>query len=389
MTSLRNPDPTAVPPPSRDELAAWLRLALTHGVGPATALTLLSAFGSARAVIEASHGAVSRVAGAALATRLVRPDPELDQSVAESLHWAENPDNNLLTLADPAYPRCLLDIPDPPPLLFVQGDISVLAQPAFALVGSRQASLSGIENAGGFAAHLAGAGLCIVSGLAKGIDAAAHQGAIDAEGKTIAVLGTGIDRVYPVSNLALAGRIAANGAIISEFPLGSGPLKSHFPRRNRLIAGLAAGVLVVEAARRSGSLITARLAGEFGRDVFAIPGSIHSPLARGCHQLIRDGARLVETADDIISELRPDFLTAARATRPATMNHAAAADLPNPTESSSSALLEVIGWEPVSHDLLVQALGCPAGELDELLLDLELNGWLERLPDGRLQRLKN
>lgn len=391
MIALRNPNFSALPPPGRDELAAWLRLALTNGVGPASALTLLRAFGSPKEVLAASHTGVAQVVGAALATRLVRPDPEIDEAVAASLAWADAPDCHLITLADADYPRALLDIPDPPALLFVRGQKDTLNMPAMAIVGSRQASLAGQQNATAFSQHLAGRGLCIVSGLAKGIDAAAHQGALTVQGKTIGVLGTGIDRIYPAGNRALAKQLVTTGALISEFPLGTGPFKANFPRRNRLIAGLSAGVLVVEAARRSGSLITARLAGEFGREVFAIPGSIHSMLSRGCHQLIRDGARLVESADDILSELRTDLFKAAPGTTgtmssKATVNTSSSGTLESPPEVAKN-LLEIIGWEPVSYDLLTKSLSLHAGDLDEYLLKLELDGWLERLPDGRLRRL--
>ena len=285
----------------------------------------------------------------------------------------------------------MLDIADPPPLLYVSGHFNALQRPALAIVGSRHASVSGNQTARAFAAHLAGQGLTIVSGLARGIDTAAHQGALSVNGLTLAVLGTGLDRVYPAANRTLADGVQAHGALITELPLGTGPQRANFPRRNRLIAGLTGGVLVVEAARRSGSLITARLAAESGREVFAIPGSIHSPLARGCHQLIRDGARLVESADDILSELRPDFLRDAARFRPIPIigrlaesgNHTQVKAIPD----AAAQLLEQLGWDPVSYDSLTHTMPADAGTIDEMLLILELAGYLERLPDGRLRRL--
>ncbi|MFK7962968.1 MAG: DNA-processing protein DprA [Burkholderiaceae bacterium] len=391
MTSLRNPDLATLPPPGRDELAAWLRLSLTDGVGAATAVMLLSVFGSPERVLGASHRAVSEVVGAAIATRLVRLDPEVDARVESSLAWADHPDQHILTLGEPHYPRSLLDIPDPPVLLFVRGDVNCLNQPMLAIVGSRHASRGGLENAQAFAHELAARGICIASGLALGIDGAAHQGAIAANGLTVGVLGTGLANIYPARHRALADKVCLNGALVSEFDLASGPRRGHFPRRNRIIAGLSAGVLVIEAASQSGSLITARLAGEYGRDVFAVPGSIHSPHSKGCHRLIRDGARLVESTEDVLSECRPDFLSAANACRELISPSASAIRVVKQSESNldkdSRAVLKSMGWDSVSYDSLSSKVNLDNSQLDHTLLQLELDGWLERSPDGRLTRL--
>jgi len=368
-----------------------LRLVLTNGVGAATALTLLRAFGTPDRVLGASHKSVSEVVGAAIATRLVKPDPEVDASVSASLTWAEHPDQHVVTLAEPTYPRALLDIADPPALLFVRGDVTCLNEPMLAIVGSRHASQGGLENARAFSEELANRGICIVSGLALGIDAAAHRGAVEANGRTVGVLGTGLANVYPARNRQLAEQVCLNGAIVSEFELHTGPKRGHFPKRNRLIAGMSAGVLVVEAASQSGSLITARLAGEFGRDVFAIPGSIHSPHSKGCHQLIRDGARLVESAEDILSECRPEFLSAARASREGLSAPSQGVRVVKRPETllnrADQAILEAIGWDAVSYDSLSSRLSKDKLSLDQTLLQLELDGMLERLPDGRLIRI--
>jgi DNA processing protein len=288
--------------PSSDPLAPWLRLILTPGVGPGQQRQLLAAFGPPEGIYAAGHSAIAAVIGGPAARTLL--DHDATPAVEVALEWLSQPGNRLLTLGDEAYPAALLEIPDPPVALYVKGDAALLSRPSLAVVGARNATPQGEANAESFSRALSEAGLCIVSGLALGIDAAAHRGGLAGPGSTVAVIGTGADRIYPARNAALARQIAEAGAIVSEFPLGIGPLAHNFPRRNRLIAGLAQGVLVVEAALKSGSLITARLATDCGREVFAIPGSIHSPVARGCHQLIRDGAKLVETAVDILDELR-------------------------------------------------------------------------------------
>ncbi|MCL4748203.1 MAG: DNA-processing protein DprA, partial [Burkholderiaceae bacterium] len=286
-----------LPEGGRAECAAWLRVVLTPGAGPASARDLLAAFGLPEDVLAASTQARAKVVGEPLARAIGASDPQRELAIEASLEWARADEHHLLTLADPCYPPLLLQIGDPPPLLYLVGSPEAMSLPALAIVGSRSATAAGTETAEAFSAALAAEGLAIVSGLAIGIDAAAHRGALQAGGATIALLGTGADRVYPAHNRDLARAIVARGgALVSELALGTGVRRDHFPRRNRLIAGLARGVLVVEAALRSGSLGTARQAGEFGRDVFAIPGSIHSPLSKGCPQRIRLGARRVESA---------------------------------------------------------------------------------------------
>ena len=293
--------------------------------------------------------------------------------------WLQQENHHLLRLGDDRYPELLAGIAGPPERLFIIGDPEVLHLPALAIVGSRNPTQGGAQNAFEFARHLAGAGFCIVSGLAQGIDAAAHRGALAAGAPTIAFLGHGIDRVYPAANHDLAHDIARHGALVSEFPLGTAPNRTLFPQRNRLISGISLGTVVVEAARRSGSLITARLAAEQGREVFAIPGSIHNPLSRGCHQLIRQGAKLVEAADDIVAELAP------------LAGHLLeAADEPGaPRETSNDAdqeyvkLLEALGHDPVSTDELVERSGLTINQVSSMLLILELEGKIEKLSGGR------
>jgi DNA processing protein len=290
-----------------DELAAWLRLSLEPGLGLVGAIALLRAAGMPDAIYAMRASTLARHVAPELARQLAAaPPPDMAALIDRTLDWAAKDGRHIVTLADPAYPPALLGTADPPLLLYVRGDPAFLTGAALAVVGARSATAAGMETARAFARHLAGQGWRVVSGLALGIDAAAHEGALDAGPQgagTVAVMGTGIDVVYPPRHGALAERIAAHGALVTELPLGTPARPGHFPKRNRLVAGLARGVLVVEAARQSGSLITARLAAENGREVFAIPGSIHSPLSRGCHALIRQGAKLVETARDITDEL--------------------------------------------------------------------------------------
>lgn len=370
---------------SPGERAAWLRLALTPGLGPAATRELLARFGLPQDVFAAGTAAV-RAAVAEPLARLVlaQPDAELRGTLTRAEDWlCAAPERSLLTLADADYPRALLATADPPPVLFAWGRRGLLGQPSLAIVGSRSCTQSGARTAEAFARSLAQAGLSIVSGLARGIDAAAHRGALQAAAEgvaasTIAVVGNGIDVVYPPGNRALTEAIRSAGLVLSEFAPGTPPLARNFPRRNRILAGLARGVLVVEAALRSGSLISARLAAELGREVFAIPGSIHSPTARGCHRLIKDGAKLVESAADILEELRLPVPTPA-----------AAADAPATSLSAEQqALLEAVGHDPVDFDTL--ALRCPgaAGRLSAALLELELAQYVERLPGNRYQRLR-
>lgn len=361
--------------PAAHPLSGWLRLTLTPGLGPASQRQLLAAFGLPEAIYSATHPALAAVVGDAAARLLLEHDAT--EAVDAGLAWQDGPGNAILTLGDALYPAALLEIPDPPVLLYVKGDIGLLSRPSLAVVGARNATPQGEANAEAFSAALSSAGLSIVSGLALGIDAAAHRGGLAGAGRTVAVIGTGADRIYPARNAALARRIAEAGAIVSEFPLGSGPLAHHFPRRNRLIAGLSRGVLVVEAAVKSGSLITARLAGDCGREVFAIPGSIHSPLSRGCHRLIRDGAKLVESASDILEELR----------LPA--SEVAPQQALGPVEGGGDegGVLTALGHDPVDMETLVHRTSLTPEALYAILLTLELDGRVSRLPGGRLQRL--
>ena len=351
-------------------LAAWLRLTLTPGIGGETQRKLLAAFGLPEAVFAAGRLAARAVAGER-ADALFDFDP--GEAVDRSIAWAQQPGQHIVTLGDAAYPASLLEIADPPTLLYVRGNPALLARRGLAIVGSRNATPQGVQTAEAFARTLAGKGLAIVSGLALGIDAAAHRGALAAGGDTVAVIGTGADRLYPARNRELALAIAEHGAIVSEFPLGTPAVAANFPRRNRIISGLARGVLVVEAAPESGSLITARLAGEQGREVFAIPGSIHSPVARGCHKLIRQGAKLVETAADILEEFGSD--------------PAAEARIDAPADDGTDPVLAALGHDPCPLDDLVERTGLPADRLLGELLTLELAGRIATLPGNRYQRL--
>jgi DNA processing protein len=297
----------------------------------------------------------------------------------QELAWLAEPGSHLLTLGDPRYPALLREIPDPPALLFVRGSVAVLSMPQLAIVGSRNPSRGGSDNARAFAGHLAGAGLAVTSGLALGIDACAHEAVLSAGGVTIAVAATGLDRVYPAAHRELAHAIAEHGALVSEFPLGAPPRREHFPRRNRLISGLSLGVLVVEAALKSGSLITARYAAEQGREVFAIPGSIHSPLSRGCHALIKQGAKLVETATDILEELGALVQFSSEPAR-------AALTAAAPEDAEQVQLLAHMGYDPVDIDTLVAVSGLTAGAVSSMLLHMELRGLVEVRPGGKYQR---
>lgn len=359
-------------PSASSEPAAWLALCLARGVSPSTVRNLLARFGSPAAVFAQSQ--------ASLGTVVARKD--VDALLAEqdsgrvraALTWLEAPDNHLVTLADEDYPRALLEIGDPPPLLYLKGRRDLLGAPALAIVGSRNATPQGLKNAEQFAEVLSSAGLTIVSGLALGIDAAAHTGGLRGAGSSIAVVGTGLDIVYPARNRELAHALAAQGAIISEFALGTPGAAANFPRRNRIISGLSKGCLVVEAAIASGSLITARLAGEQGRDVFAIPGSIHSPLSKGCHLLIKQGAKLVDAAEDILEELGTTTRPVGQAPQ-----HAAPA--------GGDGLLEQLGHDPVTLDELMVRTGFAADQLSAKLMELEILGQVASLPGGKFQRL--
>jgi DNA processing protein len=362
----------------RDELAAWLRLLETPRVGRDSARRLLAAFGSPQAVFDASGAALREVVGAAASTALATEHESLQVLLASTLEWLaadKAQARTVIPLGDPLYPELLLETADPPLMLYAQGRTDLLHSRAIAVVGSRNPTPQGLDNARAFSAHLSRAGLTIVSGLAQGVDAAAHEGGLDGQASTVAVVGTGLDRVYPRSNLILAHRIAEAGLIVSEYALGTPPLAANFPTRNRIIAGLSDGTLVVEAALQSGSLITARMAIESGREVFAIPGSIHSPQARGCHALIKQGAKLVDGAQDILEELKiPRHPTPADEAAPA----------PGGPEDS---LISAMGYDPVTLDALVARTGWPPSELNGRLLELELDGRVARLPGQLFQRV--
>ncbi|MEO8278776.1 MAG: DNA-processing protein DprA [Ideonella sp.] len=367
---------------SDDELAAWMRLLETPGVGRSTARRLLAAFGSAAAIFEAPAAAVRQVVNATLCDSLfAKPSAAQAALLARTREWLAGDSTvsprRLLTLGDPDYAQSLLQSADPPLLLYAQGRIELLNTPALAIVGSRRPTPMGRENARSFAADLGRNGLTIVSGLAHGIDGAAHEAALDAGAGSIAVVGTGLDRVYPAAHKALARRLSTDGLLISEFPLGTEPLAGNFPSRNRIIAAMTRGTLVVEAALRSGSLITARLAVEAGRDVFAVPGSIRSLQSQGCHALIKQGAKLVETAQDILEELSMG-------------NPASASGAVDPASNETprgNALLDALGHDPVTLDALLARTGMSVEVLAAALLEFELAGQVARLPGQLYQRI--
>lgn len=374
---------------------AWFRLLETPGVGRETARRLLAACGSAQAVFTTPLATLRGLVGPQLAALLTsEPAPEQAARAVAARAWLNAaPDHHVLTLGDTGYPAQLLQTADPPLLLYVQGSPAALKARSVAVVGSRSATAQGIDNARAFGRKLAEQGLVVVSGLAAGIDAAAHEGALAACGTasdepallTIAVVGTGLDRVYPPRNQALAQRIARHGALVSEYAPGTPPLPEHFPQRNRIIAGLSLGTLVVEAALRSGSLITARLASEAGREVFAIPGSIHAAQSRGCHALIKLGAKLVESAQDILEEFAPTHAVQ----KPLFHRTAAEGDVEAARPHPEQALLDALGDDPVTTDALVSRTGWPVSALATKLLELELQGLVARLPGGLYQRRHN
>jgi DNA processing protein len=378
---------------SLEEARAWLTLTLNPQLTAANLRLLLARYGLPEEVLAQPRSRVAAELGEAIAAALATPPAEalLDAALA----WLAQPNHHLLTLTSPGYPKTLLDLADPPLVLFVVGNPALLNGDALAIVGARRATAAGKATARAFAEALAQAGVTVVSGLAQGIDAAAHEGAI---ARTVAVIGTGADRVYPAAHRQLAQRIAQHGAIVSEFPLGTPALPHHFPRRNRLIAALARGTLVVEAAVNSGSLITARLAAELGRDVFAIPGSIHNPLAKGCHRLIRDGAKLVECVEDILEEWRwqtPPLPFTAHPSDTAAGNGEAVgvgASARQRTQQPESThrddpLWQALGFDPVPFDALVARTGLSSSEVSARLLEWELEGRVAKLPGDCYQRL--
>jgi DNA processing protein len=367
-----------------DELRAWLTLAHVSGVPGGVLAELLPHCDSAARIVAASP-AVLRNANM---DRLIDGLKSVDSAaVDQDLRWLEHAGHHFIHWGAAEYPRLLTQLSDAPVGLYVRGNPRVLSQPQLAMVGSRNPTPPGRDTAYEFAAHLARCGLTITSGLAVGIDTASHQGALAGDGITLAVCGTGLDSVYPSSNADLAASIVAQGALLSEFPIGTPPLKHNFPRRNRLIAGLALGTLVVEAAVRSGSLITARLAGEQGREVFAIPGSIHNPMARGCHQLIRQGAKLVETAQDILVELGP-LAGALRMPVDASKPADVSGNSTSPLDKDYEILLDAFGFAPSGMDLLVQRTRLKADVVASMLLILELDGRIESYPGGLYVRTR-
>lgn len=357
--------------PLAPDTEAWLRLSLIQGLGGESFRKLLSAFGGPEQILGASRSALTRVVTGRIADAIL--DGELHGDPAGVESWLADTNNHVVTLADAAYPQALLQTPDPPPLIYVKGRLDLLNFPAIAIVGSRNATAQGKLTAESFATALSDAGLAVVSGLALGIDAAAHRGGLAGLSSTIAVVGTGLDKVYPARNRDLAHAIVEKGAIVSEFPLGTPPLAANFPRRNRIISGMTRGCLVVEAAMSSGSLITARIANELGKDVFAIPGSIHSTLSKGCHALIKQGAKLVDDAADILGELR----------LPVPAGGSSRTDL----DASGHPLLAHMAYDPCDIDTLAGRAGLPVHEISAALVQLELEGVVACLPGGLWQRI--
>jgi DNA processing protein len=410
-------------PATSIELAAWLRLSFAPGLKPAALRLLLSAFGLPEAIFSQTQQTLAAIAGEAAARAvLAPPSPEFDAQLDAMIAWTELPGNQVVTLDDPAYPPALLTMPDPPPLLYVKGRLDLLHNRAVALVGSRSATPQGVEDAARFARELSAAGVTVVSGLALGIDGAAHRGGLEGAGGTVAVIGTGADLVYPAAHHALARQIAVQGAILSEWPLGTPARAANFPQRNRLIAGLVSGVVIVEAAMRSGSLITARLANEMGRDIFALPGSIHAPLSRGCHRIIKQGAKLVETPDEVLEELGFARRQATNTTRipqktlpwdPAdsqrSVTTSASADIQaelaatpvsvaaqdeelkpqaatRALDPEACRLLAALGHSPTTLEILATRTEMEDATLQTTLLQLELAGQVAVLPGGRFVR---
>ena len=393
----------------RDELAGWLRLTLAEGVGNDSARKLLAAFGPPQDIFRQPYNALAQVVSQTQARNLKAEPPGLAALLEVTWQWLHPAElgaasRSIVALGDADFPPSLLNIEDPPLMLYLMGAGSLAGAgshyshaQSIAIVGSRNPTAQGAETAQAFAQTLRQAGLTIISGLALGIDSAAHTGALSQPGKTepalpaqhsgrlatIAVVGTGLDRVYPKKNLALAHKIARHGLIVSEFPLGTPPLESNFPRRNRIISALAQGTLVVEATLRSGSLITARLAAEQGKEEFAIPGSIHSIQSRGCHALIRQGAKLVETAQDVLEELQLEGIGGSAKAGKVQVDPAEA-DL---RSNAEEALLEVMGYDPVTLDVLQARSGLPTPDLQAQLMTLELDGVIARLPGGLFQRV--
>ncbi len=361
----------------------FITLSRAPGLNIAILSTALDLLGGVQCLLAASSDAQTR-AGIPATTRAFLQSASAIPTPSE-LGWLEAPHHHLVSFTDPRYPPLLRSLAQAPIALYVDGNIEVLSEPGLAIVGSRNPTAQGRDNAFEFAKYLASRGLTIISGLAEGIDTAAHRGALAAQGTTIAVLGCGLDSIYPPSNQFLSREIAQSGALISEFAWGTPPRAAHFPQRNRIIAALSLGTLVVEAARQSGSLITARLAGEVGREVFAIPGSIHNPLSRGCHQLIRQGAKLTETAADILGELNFSMFFG---DDPKSTKHVAASPIPEAgMDKDHKILLDALGFDPTDLDQLVVRSGFKADAVSSMMLILELEGHVKAAPGGRYSRI--
>jgi DNA processing protein len=368
-------------PDAGAEPDAWLALDLIPGLGGEGLRQLLGQYGSPAAVLAQSASVLARTVSAKVADAIATgPDAE---KLDAAKKWLVGESNHLLTLADADYPASLLEISDPPPVLYLKGNRALLDATGIAVVGSRNATPVGLQNAEAFSRALSVAGLTIISGMALGIDAAAHRGGLDGGASSIAVVGTGLDLIYPARNKALAKELAEKGLIISEFSLGTPALAQNFPRRNRIISGLSRGVLVVEAALASGSLITARQAAEQGREVFAIPGTIHSPFSKGCHQLIKQGAKLVDDANDILVELHWRN-TVANATKP--NNFSDELDVEN--DEDADPLLAAMGYDPASIDALMERVDLPADQVMLRITELEIEGVIASLPGGKYQRMR-
>jgi DNA processing protein len=356
------------------EAALWICLQQISGLGGKAICKLLGQFGSPENIFAASHQNLNKIVSEAVAS-LIKQGPNLE-AVEIGLQWLEKDDNSLITLADAHYPQALLEIPDPPPILYAKGDLSCLSMPAIAMVGSRNASVQGEKNAEEFAYALSEQGFAIVSGMALGIDGAAHRGALkNKNGKTIAVVGTGLDIVYPAKHRELAHKIVEQGLVISEFAIGTPSRPQNFPRRNRIISGLSLGCLVVEANTQSGSLITAKCAAEQGREVFAIPGSIHSPMSKGCHELIKQGAKLVDCIKDITDELAPH------------LRHLINQSVEKSVTTETNALLNIMGFDPINMEALIALTNLTSEDLSATLQMLELENEVASLPGGRYQRI--
>lgn len=358
------------------EKSLWISLSNIHGVGTQTFCQLLKTFGNPANIYAANYKLLKEVVSDNIAAEITKGVDE--DALRDSLHWLSQTNNHLVTLADSHYPKALLEISDPLPFLYAKGNLALLNQPSIAIVGSRNASVQGEKNAEAFAQGLCGYNLCIVSGLALGIDGAAHRGALKANGATIAVVGTGLDIVYPAKHRDLAHQIVERGLIISEFALGTPSKPQNFPKRNRIISGLSLGCLVVEANLQSGSQITARLSAEQGREVFAIPGSIHSPMSKGCHQLIKQGAKLVDCLQDIVEEL--DLINVTKSIA-GTSNYS---DNKNPPQNS---LLTLMGYEPITLENIVHLSGLTVSEVSSMLMILELEGSVASLAGGQYQKI--